>query len=180
MTAFHHVIAAPSEGGNSAALVLLVLIVVALGWATLRALMRRMRARKARATVGDSFATFALEALVNAAKLDGRVSESERAAIVEAMRGIAGEAFEALTVEMRLGEAKLSKSELVDYLAVQGRGFTREQKATLLKALVSVFVADSEFDETEHGALIDNTEAVGFERDSAPDLLRSFVRGNIT
>jgi hypothetical protein len=54
----------------------------------------------------------------------------------------------------------------------------------LLKALLSVFVSDGRFDETEHGALIDYTEAIGFDRQSAPEMLhrlsRDVVRGNIT
>jgi hypothetical protein len=54
----------------------------------------------------------------------------------------------------------------------------------LLKALLSVFVADGRFDEREHAALVDYTEAIGFDRKSAPDMLkgltRDFAKGNIT
>jgi hypothetical protein len=54
----------------------------------------------------------------------------------------------------------------------------------LLKALLSVFTADGSFDETEHAALVDYTAAVGFDRQSAPEILRGisrdFARGTIT
>lgn len=170
----------PAEEPGSAALALLVLIVVAGGWVMVRMGVRRLRAGKARAAVGESFAEFALETLVNAAKLDGRINADEKRAIIVAMREIDGEAFEALRVETRFASARLSKDELVAYLQTRAHRFTRDQKAALLKALVSVFVADGNFDEGEHAALIDYTAAVGFDRQGAPEMLRAFARGSVT
>jgi uncharacterized membrane protein YebE (DUF533 family) len=176
--------ASGAGGDSSAALALLVLIAAVAAWIGLRMLIRNFRARKAEKTVGGDFVEYALEALVNAAKIDGRVNDSEKRAIILAMREIAGEAFEALRVETSFERARLTKGELVDYLAAKAQVFTRDQKASLLKALLSVFVSDGRFDETEHGALIDYTEAIGFDRQSAPEMLRRLsrdvVRGNIT
>jgi uncharacterized membrane protein YebE (DUF533 family) len=83
-----------------------------------------------------------------------------------------------------LTSAQLTKDELVAYLAARSGKFSREQKMALLKALLSVFSADGRFDETEHAALVDYTAAVGFDRQSAPEMLRGiardFQRGRIT
>jgi uncharacterized membrane protein YebE (DUF533 family) len=171
-------------GDGGAALALLVLIAAVAAWIGLRTLVRNLRARKTEKTVGGDFVEYVLESLVNAAKLDGRVNESERRAIVLAMREIAGEAFEAIRVDAAFERARLNKDELVAYLASKAQTFTRDQKAALIKALLSVFVSDGRFEESEHGALIDYTEAIGFDRQGAPEMLRrlsrDMVRGNIT
>lgn len=172
----------PESGG--AALALFVLIVVVAAWIGLRLFVRGLRARKTQASVGGDFSAYALEALVNAAKIDGRINDEEKRAIVFAMREIDGEAFEAIKVETAFTTARLTKDELVAFLAARARLFTRDQKAALLKALVSVFVSDGRFDEVEHGALVDYTAAVGFDRQTAPEMLRGiardFSRGVIT
>lgn len=173
-----------NEPDGSAALALLLLIALVAAWIGLRSLVRRLRAGKADKTLRGDFTRYALEALVNAAKLDGRVNEMERRAIATAMRDIAGEAFEVVRVEAAFEQARLSKAELVDYLSSKAQVFTRDQKASFLKALLSVFVSDGRFDATEHAALVDYTEAIGFDRQSAIDTLRRLsrdvVRGNIT
>ena len=71
---------APADSGGGA-LALVVLIAAIAGWIGLRQLIRGMRARKTQSTVGESFATYALEVLVNAAKIDGRINDAERTAI---------------------------------------------------------------------------------------------------
>jgi uncharacterized membrane protein YebE (DUF533 family) len=167
-----------SSGGTVVAL-FVIIAAVAL-WIALRAFIRGLRASKTQTATGGAFADYALEALVNAAKIDGRVNDEEKRAITLAMRDLAGEAFEAAKVEQCFATAKLNKDELVDFLAARSRAFTRDQKVALLKALMTVFVADGKFDETEHGALMDYTAAVGFDRQGAPELLRSFTRGSIT
>jgi uncharacterized membrane protein YebE (DUF533 family) len=173
--------AAPgAEESGSTALALFVLIIVAGGWMLVRMALRRMRAGKVRAKVAESFSEFALHALVNAAKLDGRVNDAERRAVVVAMREVDGAAFEAVRVEERFAKPSLSKDELIAYLQTRAHRFTRDQKASLIRALVSVFVSDGKFDEDEHAALIDYTAAIGFDRDSAPEMLRSFARGSMT
>jgi tellurite resistance protein len=100
------------------------------------------------------------------------------------MAEIAGGGFDAALVGVAFTRAQLSKDELVAYLAERARAFTRAQKVSLLKALLGVFVADGRFDETEHAALVDYTAAIGFDRQSAPEMLRGiardFSRGNIT
>jgi uncharacterized membrane protein YebE (DUF533 family) len=97
---------------------------------------------------------------------------------------MAGEAYEAVNVETAFAGRGLNKDELVAFLAAQAATFTRDQKAALLKALLSVFVSDGKFDESEHAALVDYTAAVGFDRQNAPNMLRglarSFQRGSIT
>jgi len=169
------------SGGGPLALVILIAAIA--GWIGLRQFIRGMRARKTEGAVGDDFSKFALEALVNAAKIDGRVNDAERTAIATAMRDLSA-GFDAATVAPAFERARLSKDELVAYLAAKAGSFSRAQKTALLKALLSVFVADGRFDETEHGALVDYTAAVGFDRQGAPDMLRGiasdFKRGNIT
>jgi len=173
-----------TAGEGNAALALFVLVIAIGAWIGLRTLIRSLRSRKTEAAVGTSFAAFALEALVNAARIDGRVAEEEKQAILTAMRQIDGEAYEAARVEAAFAKASLSKNELVAYLAARGSAFTRDQKAALLKGLMSVFVSDGRFDEGEHAALVDYTTAIGFDRQGAVQTLRSisqqFTRGSIT
>jgi uncharacterized tellurite resistance protein B-like protein len=173
-----------ADGGGGAALALFILIAAVAGWIGLRQFIRGLRARKTQSAVGDDFAKYALEVLVNAAKIDGRVTAPEPTAIADAMRELAGAAFDAAAVAPALSAAQLTKDELVAYLAAKSAKFSREQKTALLKALLSVFVADGRFDEIEHAALVDYTAAVGFDRRSAPDMLRGiardFQRGRIT
>jgi uncharacterized membrane protein YebE (DUF533 family) len=172
------------EDPAGAALALFLVVVLVAGWFALRTLVRSMRARKTARTVGASFTDFALEALVNAAKIDGRVNEDERTAIARAISELAGPTYTREVVEAGFSRAVLSKDELVAYLRGRAKLFSRDQKVALLKSLLAVFVADGRFDETEHAALVDYTEAIGFDRPSAPDLLRGltheFARGNIT
>lgn len=180
---------AASTGGatpaDSSAILALFVIVVILGvWFALRTFMRSLQARKTERTVGASFTDYALEALVNAAKIDGRISDEERKAVARAIGELAGPTYNSKVVETAFAKAGLNKDELVAYLAARAKVFSREQKTALLKALLSVFVADGRFDESEHAALVDYTEAVGFDRQGAPDMLRGlakdFSRGNIT
>jgi uncharacterized membrane protein YebE (DUF533 family) len=178
------VVVKPLEGDAAgASLALFLLVVIAASWIGLRTFVRTLRARKAERTLGTSFAEFAVEALVNAAKIDGRVNDDERRAVAAAISDLAGAARAAET-DKAFASARLSKEELVAYLGTRSRAFSRDQKVALLKALLSVFVADGRFDATEHAALVDYTAAIGFDRQSAPGLLqgltRDFARGNIT
>jgi uncharacterized membrane protein YebE (DUF533 family) len=170
----------PPQAPDGAPLAIFVLVVAIIAWLSIRTLITNLRAGKTKAAVGESFAGYALEALVNAAKIDGRVNPEERAAIAAAMSEIGGAKVEVEAVDAALARAKLSKAELVAYLQTKSSAFSREQKVQLLKALMSVFVSDGRFDETEHSALLDYTAAVGFDRGKAPELLRSFMRGSIT
>ncbi len=154
---------------------MLVLIAAGLAWLGLRLVIRRLRAGKAERVVHGAFDEFALAALVNAAKLDGRVAEAERAAILSAMRDIAGAGFTASAVDAAFVGVGLAKAELVAYLAERAPRFSHTQKTTLLKALLAVFVADGRFDEAEHQALVDYTAAIGFDRQSAPELLQGLI-----
>jgi uncharacterized membrane protein YebE (DUF533 family) len=173
--------AAATETGNGGTVIALFVVVAAVAlWIALRAFIRGLRANKTQIATGGDFTGYALEALVNAAKLDGRVNDAERRAITIAMREIAGEAFEAVKVEEAFARTGLNKDELISFLAARSRAFTRDQKVALLKALMAVFVSDGKFEESEHGALMDYTAAIGFDREGAPQLLRSFTRGNIT
>jgi uncharacterized membrane protein YebE (DUF533 family) len=169
--------------GNPTMLVIGALIAIAAVWLAASSLLRFMRANKAEAATGGRFSDFILEALVNAAKIDGRVSDAERAAIAEALTEATGAALDPPVLDNAMAHAKLSKDELVAYLTARASQFTRPQKVALLKALLAVFVSDGRFDEAEHAALIDYTSAIGFDRQSAPQLLRGFEgemrRGNI-
>jgi uncharacterized membrane protein YebE (DUF533 family) len=172
---------APNSG--NAPLALLILILAILAWFGLRTLVRSMRSGKADTAVHGSFSDFAREALINAAKVDGRVDARERVAITTALQEI-GMALHEGALDAAFGSAKLSKDELIAYLRAKSSVFSREQKVWLLKALMAVFVADGRFDEAEHAALVDYTAAIGFDRQSAPDMLRGiakqFARGSIT
>jgi uncharacterized membrane protein YebE (DUF533 family) len=173
-----------SGGAGGGELALLVLVVAIAAWLGARALVRRLQASKTEAVVHGDFAGYALEALVNAAKLDGRVAATERIAILQAMGDLAGAGFESSKVDAAFAAARLNKDELVAYLAERASAFTHAQKTSLLKALLAVFVADGRFDAAEHHALMDYTAAIGFDRQSAGEMLRGlardFERGNIT
>ena len=177
--------AAPlKEDAAGATLALFLLVVLAAAWLGLRTFVRSLRARKTERTVGASFTDYALEALVNAAKVDGRVNDEERRAVARAIGDLAGPTYTGPVVEAAFTKARLTKDDLVAYLAQRSKLFSRDQKVALLKALLSVFVADGNFDEREHAALVDYTEAIGFDRRGAPDMLRGltrdFAKGNIT
>lgn len=173
--------ASQTQADHGGAVLALFVVVAAVAlWIALRTFIRGLRANKTQTATGGDFSGYALEALVNAAKIDGRVNEAEKRAITLAMREIAGETFEAAKVEECFARARLSKDELVDFLSARSGAFTRDQKVALLKALMSVFVSDGKFDETEHAALLDYTGAIGFDRQGAPEMLRGFIRGNIT
>ncbi|MFT3726734.1 MAG: TerB family tellurite resistance protein [Terricaulis sp.] len=171
--------AQPADRGPTAPLALLVLIIAVILWLTLRSIVRSWRARKTEVTVQGNFNEFALQALVNAAKIDGRIAETEISTIAAAMKEIGGS-----DVSAAFSNAKLTKDELVAYLTKKANVFTNDQKQWLLKSLLAVFVADGKFDEVEHAALVDYTAAIGFDRARAPDMLRNlardFSRGNIT
>jgi len=164
-------------------LALLILVVTVMVWLGLRTFVRGMRAGKAHAAVQGNFNDFAREALINAAKIDGRVDVREREAILSALKEI-GANFDSAALDAAFTNARLGKGELIAYLRAKSSAFTRDQKMWLLKALLAVFVSDARFDETAHAALVDYTAAVGFDRQSAPDLLRKlshqFMRGTIT
>jgi uncharacterized membrane protein YebE (DUF533 family) len=172
------------DSSTNTGLALFALLIIAIAWVGVRNLIRSLRAGKAKSVVGADFADYAREVLVNAAKIDGRVSAEERTAVARAMADLAGAAYDEAKLAKAFGEARLSKDELVAYLAARSSAFSREQKTALLKALLSVFAADGNFDETEHAALVDYTAAVGFDRQGAPQMLgglaRDFTRGNIT
>jgi uncharacterized membrane protein YebE (DUF533 family) len=173
---------APLTSNGGAILALFIFVVVA--WISFRAVARSLRARKAHAAIGENFEDFVLEALANAARIDGRLNPAERTAIAGAMLEIAGPDFEQARAETALTRARLNKAELVAYLTSRASSYSHEQKSALLKALLAVFVADGAFDETEHATLVDYTAAVGFDRQTAPQTLRrianDFTRGNIT
>ncbi len=176
---------APAASNSGAQSTLLVAAVVGLvvAWFVWGWLVRMMRAQKAASATGGRYEDFMLEALVNAAKIDGRVNESERAAIAQALAEAAGVSIDPPVLDNAFANAKLGKAELTAYLTARSASFSREQKMGLLKALMSVFVADGRFDESEHAALIDYTAAIGFDRSSAPQMLRDvegdLKRGNI-
>ena len=172
---------AASEQQSGGAILALFVIIVAISlWIALRAFVRGLRASKTQSATGGDYAEYALQALVNAAKIDGRVNDEERRAVAESMRVLAGEGFDAARVEKCFATATLDKTQLVAFLAARSAKFSRDQKVALLKALMTVFVADGKFDEIEHAALVDYTAAVGFDRQGAPEMLRGFVRGSIT
>lgn len=184
MLMFATTAAAPAQSqGEQTLLAVGVAIALVFAWLGASALVRMLRARKAAAAMGGRFADYVLEALVNAAKIDGRVNDAERAAIAAALAEATGTAIDPPTLSNAFANARLSKAELVAYLGAQAGKFTQQEKMALLKALMAVFVADGRFDESEHAALIDYTAAVGFDRASAPQMLRGVAgdlrRGNI-
>jgi uncharacterized tellurite resistance protein B-like protein len=173
----------PAASGSTTPLALFALLVVIVGWFGLRTIVRSLRAGKTEAAVRGNFADFARQALVNAAKIDGRIAPSERTAMAAAMKEIAGEELDGAAIDAAFARASLSKDELIAYLNAKSGAFTRDQKVALLRALLSIFLADGRFDEAEHHALVDYTAAIGFDRQSAPEFLRGLSRqvaaGNI-
>src|SRR5690606_29624994 len=123
-----------ADDASGAAVALFILIVVAAAWLGVRTFVRELRARRTSSEVGGSFEGYALEVLVNAAKLDGRVNPQERQSIAAAMAELSL-AHDPQRVEAAFTEAKLSKDELIAYLVTRSRAFSREQKVALLKAL---------------------------------------------
>lgn len=176
--------AGAEPGGSQAALALLVLIIIAIAWIALRGFIRSLRAGRTQEATGGRYPAYVREALVNAAKIDGRATAPEIEAIAKAFTEATGAAFDPPVIENAIAHAKLSKDELVAFLASRSGAFSYDQKVALLKALLSVFVADGRFDASEHAALVDYTAAVGFDRQTAPDMLsglaQQFRRGNIT
>lgn len=163
--------AAPAAD-NGPMLLLLALIGAIAAWFVVRAALRSLRAQKTQAATGGDFTSFSLEALVNAARIDGRVKEEERRAVAQAMRQLAGPDFDPARVDVAFASARLSKEDLVDFLAAHCRAFSSDQKAELLKGLLAVFTADADFDAAEHTALVEYTAAIGFDRHTAPETLR--------
>lgn len=165
------------------ALVVAGIVGLAIAWLVWGWLVRVMRAQKAASATGGRYEDFVIEALVNAAKIDGRVNDAERAAIAKALAETAGVSIDPPVLANAFANAKLGKAELTAFLMARSSSFSREQKLGLLKALMAVFVADGRFDEAEHAALIDYTAAIGFDRTSAPEMLRGVEgdlrRGNI-
>lgn len=173
---------APNLAAGQAAIATIVLILVVIAFFALRAAMRDLQVRRAQRAIGNRYADFVREALVNAAKIDGRVNDHERRAIASALSEATGASIDSAGVEAALAGAQLSKGELVSYLSARANSFSTDQKAALLKALLAVFVSDGHFDETEHAALIDYTAAIGYERQGAVGVLRGLAdirAGNI-
>lgn len=169
---------ASSGGGSSVSAPMLAFLVAAAAIGAIFATsvwLRRSRAQRADGLIHGDFSAFVLAALANAAKLDGAITDVERAAIADAMKEVSSSGSDHAEIEAALARATLSKNELVAYLQEHGAVFSHDQKVLLLKLLVSVFVADELFDEGEHQALIDYTTALGFDRQSAPGRLRGLV-----
>lgn len=169
-------IGAGVEDPAGTALAFFIVVVAIIGWLALRRFVRSLRAARARAVVGEAFPAFAREALINAAKIDGRVNEAERVAVARALGEAAGTEPEPAALAKAFEDARLTKDELVAYLAASAARFRREEKVALIKGLLSVFAIDGRFDEAEHAALLDYTAAIGFDRQSAPEMLRGLAR----
>lgn len=167
---------ADPSSGNETAFALLLLLALIAAWFAVRFFVRRMRARSAEAVVHGSYDAFLLEALTNAAKLDGRVSAPERDAIAASIRDACGHELSPSQIDDALARATLTKDALVAYLEEHANAFSDVQKVRFLKALLSVLVADGGFDESEHHALVDYTAAIGYDRQSAPQRLRGLVQ----
>lgn len=164
------------QGAGDAPILALLAALLAIGaWFAIGAWLRRRRAARADAKVHGDFEAFALAALANAAKLDGVVTGAEQEAIARAMSEAANSDFDPKRVEVALAHATLTKDELIAYVQERAALFSHDQKVLVLKALLSVFVADEHFDEGEHQALIDYTTALGFDRQSAPGQLRGLM-----
>ncbi|MBY0564567.1 MAG: TerB family tellurite resistance protein [Hyphomonadaceae bacterium] len=165
----------PASGNGTAFALILLLALVAM-WFVARAIVRRIQASSADAVVHGDYDVFVIEALANAAKLDGRITAVERDVIVKSIRDACGHDASPAHVDDAIGRAALTKDALVAYLEQHSGAFSQAQKVGFLKALLSVLLADGRFDETEHHALIDYTAAIGFDRQSAPERLRGLIK----
>jgi len=151
------------------------LLAVVVIWIAGASYLRRRRAGAAAAVIGADYGSFLLHALSNAAAIDGRIDDAERGAIVEAMSQATGAPFPRDDVDAALTRTALSKDDLVAYLSLQGRQFSLEQKTELLKGLLSVAMADGRFQEREHAIYLDYIAAVGFEHETAPQIMQQLV-----
>lgn len=155
---------------------IVTLLAAAAIWIAGSSYLRKQRAKAAEAVIGNDFGSFLLAALANAVKIDGRIDESERVAMVEVMTQALGAPFERADVDTALANARLSKEELVAYLGAKSITFSVEQKTQVLKGVLTVAMADGRFDEREHAIYLDYIAAVGFEHRSAPQMLQDMVR----
>ena len=155
---------------------IVLLLAAAAIWIAGSSYLRKQRAQAAEAVVGNDFGSLLLAALAMAAKIDGRIDETERVAMAEVMTQALGAAFARADVDAALANAKLSKEELVAYLAAKSMTFSVEQKTQVLKGVLSVAMADGRFDEREHAIYLDYIAAIGFEHRTAPQMLQDMVR----
>jgi len=124
----------------------------------------------------SKFADFLLEALVNAARIDGAAAEAEREAIVAAMGEAKGAPFARTEVDAAIERASLTREDLTAYLAKHGARFTRDEKMAILRGLLSVIAADGVFAEQEKAALMGYIEAIGFGGGQASSILDAIMQ----
>ncbi len=148
-------------------------------WLAATAMQRKRFAQETAAVVGGDFAAYLLEVLANAAKIDGRIEEAERAAIAKVMSEATGKAFDRAKADTAVDAARLSRAQLHAYLAERSSAFSTEQKLTLLKGVLTVAAADGKFDQREHDAYLAYFEAVGFSRKSAPQMLQEMIDAQV-
>lgn len=156
-------------------LVLFAVLAAVAAWLAWRVVLHRQRASKAQSILHDDFTAFVLQALANAARLDGQVGAAERDAIAGALQELSGSPAESARLDAALSAAPLGKEDLLAYLEDHSARLSHDQKVGFLRALLAVFVADGRFDESEHQALIEFTAAIGFDRQTAPGRLRGLL-----
>ncbi|MGE0046378.1 MAG: TerB family tellurite resistance protein [Hyphomonadaceae bacterium] len=123
-----------------------------------------------------AFADFLLQALVNAARVDGEAADGEIDAIVTAMSAARGAPVSAEEVRAAIAGATLTREDLVAYLTKHGRRFTKEERTKLLRDLLSVIAADGRFETAERDALMAYIEAVGFAGAQANDVFDTIMQ----
>lgn len=166
---------APVTGVSLLAWLALILAGLAIWFAT-TALLRRRRALEAAVIVGQSYDDYVLEVLVNVAKIDGAVADAERQAIFAFMAQLKGLEPDRAGIEHALSVARLSKEQLLAYLATKASEFSADQKLQLLKGVLNVIAADGRFEGPEQETLMDYIEAMGFDRKQAPSVLQELIR----
>lgn len=160
-------------------LFLLALALAALAyWFGATTMQQKRRADETAQVVGGDYGQYLLEVLANAANIDARVEEAERAAIVRVMSE-AGAPVARDKVDDALAKARLSKEQLLAYLRERSGAFTEEQKLTLLRGVLAVANADGQFVQREQEIYQRYIEAVGVRRQSAPVTVQSLLEGSV-
>lgn len=125
--------------------------------------------------MSQKFADFLLEALANAARIDGDAAAPEREAIAAAMSRATGAPFAGAAVDAAIAAARFTRQDLTAYLRKRHAQFSRAQRMTILRELLSVIAADGLFAAPEREALEAYIEAIGFAESQVETILDALV-----
>lgn len=139
-------------------------------------IVTQKRAAKVRAAVGDDFPAFARLALLNAAKADGDIDETELTLIADVLK----RAFNMETTRLQLIEeaagSTLKSNQLVAHFEIAQRAMSPDQRGMLIQALVALFAADGRWSGKEKRLLQRYVVALGTDAKQAERLVSDIAR----